>query len=176
MPTLLGRKVILRTVIKKDISIIFQWLNDPEIIHNLQIFLPLGEFDEDRWLSKVGLSENDIIFTIKAKVDSDGIKPIGVCVLHSINWKDRHATFGIFIGEKDFWRRGCGTEAARLLMGYGFQDLNLHRIESMVYSFNEISLAMHKKLGFQVEGCKRQAVFKDGKYEDEVILGLLRNG
>ncbi|MDQ1283950.1 MAG: hypothetical protein QG620_298 [Patescibacteria group bacterium] len=174
MPTLQGEKVMLRAIEKKDIQLALKWFNDPEVIQFLQVYLPITELAEEKWFERVSLSEHDIVFSIEIKAGENESKPIGNCGLHQINWKDRVSTFGIAIGEKDFWGGGYGTEAAKLLMEYAFCQLNLRRISSSVYDFNERSLAMHKKLGFEIEGRRRQAIFKNNRYADEIVLGLLK--
>jgi len=88
--------------------------------------------------------------------------------------KDRDAMFGIAIGEKDYWSKGYGTEATRLLVNYGFQQLNLHRISSGAPAYNERSLRLHRRVGFHEEGRVRQAMFKNGQYRDRVEFGILR--
>jgi len=174
MPTLHGEKVFLRAVEKKDIQSALKWFNDAEVIQYLQFYLPLTELAEEKWIERISLSEKDTVFQIEAKTSEEGSKAVGICGLHQINWKDRSATFGIAIGEKDFWNGGYGTEAAGLLIEYAFCQLNLRRTSSLVYDFNERSLGMHRKLGFEIEGRRRQAIFKNNRYADEVILGLLK--
>jgi RimJ/RimL family protein N-acetyltransferase len=78
------------------------------------------------------------------------------------------------IGEKDYWSKGIGTEAARLIIGYGFEQLNLHRVNSTVLAFNERSIRLHRKLGFREEGRQREALFKNGTFHDLVGYGILR--
>jgi len=174
MPTLKSEKVLLRVVEKRDIPLCLKWFNDTEIIQYLQFYLPLTELAEEKWLERVSLSEKDVVFVIEA-VDSEGkSKPIGTCGLHDISTKDRNATFGIAIGEKEYWNNGYGTRATRLLMRYGFEELNLHRIGSAAYSFNERSIKMQEKIGFIIEGRHREAIFKKGRYWDVINLGLLR--
>jgi len=94
--------------------------------------------------------------------------------LHNINSKDHNATVGISIGDKKFWSKGYGAEAEELIIRYGFEQLNLHRISSSAWSFNERSIRMHLKLGFKEEGWRCEVVFKNGNYNDEVVFGLLR--
>ena len=62
-----------------------------------------------------------------------------------------------------------------MIIKYGFEQLNLHRISSGAFSFNERSIKMHLKLGFKEEGRHREVVFKNGAYHDEVMFGLLRD-
>ncbi len=174
MSTLKSKNVVLRVVEKKDIPLLLLWFNDPEVIQYLQFYLPLMELQEEKWLEQKSFSENDVVFLIEAIMEDGSLKPIGTCGLHEIEWKNRKATAGIAIGEKDFWSKGYGTEAARLIIEYAFNQLNLHRLGTSVYDFNERSIGMQKKVGFQVEGRRRQAIFKNGRYVDEIVLGILR--
>jgi hypothetical protein len=73
----------------------------------------------------------------------------------NINGKDRNATFGIAKGDKGYWSKGYGTEAAGLIIVCGFWQLNLRRINSSVIACNERSAGMHRKLGF-VEGSRQR--------------------
>jgi RimJ/RimL family protein N-acetyltransferase len=118
-------------------------------------------------------AKSDVILVIEA-IEGASTRPIGNCGLHDINPKDHKAIFGIVVGEKDYWSKAYGTEAARLMINYGFQQLNLHRISSSAFGFNERSIKFHKKVGFREEGRLRQAIFKNGEYHDLVLFGILR--
>lgn len=169
-----GKKVLLRAIEKRDIETLRQWLNDPEVNRYLLVHAPLSEIVEEKWFEKTMQSNTELVMAIENYDLGRPNQLIGNCGLHGIRWKDRTATFGIFIGSQSFWGNGYGTEAASLLFRHGFEQLNLHRIDSSIIDFNVRSLKMHEKLGFQVEGCRRQNIFKNGAYHDEVILGLLR--
>lgn len=169
-----GKKVLLRTIEKRDIESFRQWLNDPEVNQFLLVHMPLTELGEEKWFEKISHSDSSVEMAIESYSLNCPRQLIGNCCLDQIKWKDRVATFGIFIGNQSFWGNGYGTEAASLLIRYGFEQLNLHRINSSVYDFNIRSLKMHQKLGFQIEGRRRQNIFKNGAYHDEIILGLLK--
>ena len=171
---LIGQKVILRPVKRSDITNFLKWFNDPEVIQYLFFYLPMTEMAEEKYVE--GLANNagtDVNFVIEA-IEQNGNKAIGSISLNGIHPKDHLATFGIAIGEKDYWNKGYGTEACRLIINYGFEQLNLHRISSTAYSFNERSIRMHLSVGFKEEGRQREAAFKNGKYCDKVVFGLLR--
>ena len=73
-------------------------------------------------------------------MNGDVNTPIGNIGLHAISPKDHNDLFGIVIGEKDYWSKGYGTEATRLVLDYGFRQLNLHRVWSAAFAFNERSI------------------------------------
>jgi RimJ/RimL family protein N-acetyltransferase len=169
-----GENVLLRPIKRSDISCFLRWFNDPEMVQYLDMYLPMTEMSEEKFIEDLGTTRarSDIIFVVEA-IEGESSKPIGNCGLHSISPKDHNATFGIIIGEKDYWGRGYGVEAARLLINYGFQQLNLHRISSTAIAYNDRSIKLHKKLGFREEGRLRQAMFKNGQYHDRVEFGIL---
>jgi RimJ/RimL family protein N-acetyltransferase len=170
-----GSRVLLRPVKRSDISHFVKWFNDPEVVQYLDMYLPMTEMAEEKYVEELGttMARSRAQFVIEVKA-STSAKPIGTCGLDGISSKDNHATFGIVIGEKDYWSKGYGVEAAGLLINYGFEQLNLHRIWSAAVAFNQRSIKLHKKLGFREEGRLRQAMFKNGQYHDRIEYGLLR--
>ena len=171
-----GKLVELRPVQRADITYFLQWFNDPEITQYLLMYLPMTEMGEQKFIEDLGTQQagTQAFFVIEA-IEGDKRQPIGSLNLHNISPKDHNATFGIAIGDKKYWSKGYGTEAASLLIRYGFEQMNLHRISSAAFSFNERSIKMHLKLGFKEEGRQREVVFKNGAYFDEVMFGLLRD-
>lgn len=172
---LTGKKVFLRPYKRSDLKYFLKWFNDPEVTQYLLMYLPMTEMAEEKYIEELAArSQTDVPFVIEA-IEGNINKPIGTIGLHGIKSKDHNAIFGIAIGEKEYWSKGYGTEAARLLIDYGFQQLNLHRISSDAFDFNERSIRLHKRVGFKEEGRRRQDVFKNGQYHDEVQFGLLRS-
>jgi RimJ/RimL family protein N-acetyltransferase len=169
-----GKKVVLRPLRKSDLWLYLKWFNDLEVIRNLVLYLPLTEGAEEKWIQDAMVNQRPI-FVIEAILPNGRRKAIGGCGLHQIREKDRVAEFGIAIGEKKFWGNGYGTEAARLILNYGFNFLNLHKIESEAVGFNERSISMHLKVGFKKEGRRKESRHRDGKYVDSVMFGLLRS-
>jgi RimJ/RimL family protein N-acetyltransferase len=170
-----GKRVLLRPVKRADISYFLKWFNDPEVIQYLTLYLPMTEMSEEKFIEELGTTraKSVVLFVIEV-VEGDSTKPIGNCSLDEVDSKDHKAGFGMVIGEKDYWSKGYGTEAARLIINYGFQQLNLHRISSGAFAFNERSIKLHKKVGFREEGRLREAFFKNGQYHDLVLFGILR--
>jgi RimJ/RimL family protein N-acetyltransferase len=171
-----GNKVILRPVRRSDLPNLLRWFNDPEVTQYLGIYLPMTEMVEEKWIESIGTTRllTDVLFIIEA-VEESGTKPIGDTGLGNINPKDHNAGFGIAIGEKDYWSKGYGTEAARLLVNYGFEQLNLHRITSGAIAFNDRSIRMHRSLGFKEEGRQRDLIYKNGRFHDHVMFGILKD-
>lgn len=99
---------------------------------------------------------------------------IGNCGFHNIDWRNRNAEMGVFIGDKSHWDQGFGTEVMRLLLRHGLKTLNLQRICLRVYENNPRAIRSYEKAGFAHEGRLRQAVFQDGEYLDLLYMSVLR--
>jgi RimJ/RimL family protein N-acetyltransferase len=167
-----GNKVILRPVKRADIPNFLIWFNDPDVTQYLRMYLPMTEMAEEKWVECLGSDLNSVIFVIES-TESEVNKPIGSTGFSNIASKDRDAEFGIAIGDKTYWGKGIGTEAAQLMIKYGFEKLNLNRISSNVYDFNLRSQKMHLKIGFKPEGRRRKAHFTNGAYRDVLEYGIL---
>ena len=79
------------------------------------------------------------------------------------------------IGSKENQGKGIGTFAVSSIVNHAFFNLNLRRLQLEVLEHNQIAQKLYKKIGFVEEGRKRMAVFKDGQYVDEILMGLLRD-
>ncbi len=170
-----GERIRLRGVEREDLPVFVEWLNDPEVIENLMMVLPLSTADENRWFEKLAdrpPEERPLVIEMKAE---QGWRMIGNSGFHNLEWKNRSAEIGIVIGDKSIWNRGYGTEAMRLLLRHGFGTLNLNRIYLRVYEPNKRAMRAYEKAGFVLEGRLRQARYKNGQYQDEFIMSVLRS-
>jgi len=168
---ILGRRIRLRALERSDIPTFVRWLNDPEVIENLLLYLPISQAQEEQWFEDYLQDTNRHIFGIETL---DG-KLIGNIALERVSWKDRCAELGIVIGEKDHWDKGYGTDAVRTLLGFAFREMNLHRVFLRVFDDNTRAIHCYEKCGFQHEGRLREAEFSSGRYRDELLMGILRS-
>jgi len=166
-----GKRVILRPLSENDVQQLTRWINDPELRQFIKNTFPITEGGERDWLEGLKKrSDTDIVLGIEVKG-----KLIGNMGLHRIDWKNRIATTGAIIGEKEYWGKGYGTDAKMTLLNYAFNDLNLRKLMSHVYAFNGRSLAYSLHCGYRVEGRLRRHRFVNGRYWDEIILGLFKS-
>jgi RimJ/RimL family protein N-acetyltransferase len=171
-PFLVGTLVYLRAVDRAEASIIVPWVNDQRVIRNLLIHRPTSLAAEEAFLESVSRSDTDVVMGICEKATD---RLVGVCGLHRIDPKNRHAMYGIFIGEADARGKGLGSEVTSLVVTYAFDTLNLNRIWLHVYRDNKGAIRAYEKAGFTVEGVLRQDNFRDGRYGDTVVMGILRS-
>ncbi|MGF7057631.1 GNAT family N-acetyltransferase [Brassicibacter mesophilus] len=170
---LVGERVKLRDLRKEDVQLAYQYMNDPEVILNLwtSIPYPMTLESEMAWFETQKERKDTYNFSIEA-LDS-GLY-IGGCGINDLDWKNSVATVGIYIGHKDYRGKGYGTEAMKLLLKFIFSQINVNKVQLNVFGFNERAIKSYKKNGFIEEGRLRQAIFRNGKYHDEIIMGILR--
>lgn len=114
--------------------------------------------------------DKDVAFAI---VENNTNKLIGSIGLHKLDYINRTATLGIFIGDKDYRSKGYGAEAIRLISDFGFNYLNLNNIKLDLMEFNERALKCYKKCGFKEYGRRRKCKFINGKYYDSISMDIL---
>ena len=73
------------------------------------------------------------------------------------------------------WDQGLGREALEMLLHYGFEELNLHRIYLRVFASNERAVHLYEKMGFRHEGRWRDGEFRHGRYHDLLWMSMLRD-
>jgi RimJ/RimL family protein N-acetyltransferase len=166
-----GQLVRLRAAEPEDAPAMHRWMNDPEVIDNLGARYPTSVAVHLERTRHVELAFGAAPFVIEAMAEA---RPIGWVALRRAAPEDRCAVLGIAIGEKDFWDGGYGTDAMRTVCRFGFDMMNLHRIELDVYPANSRAIRVYEKVGFRTEGHLRQAIFKSGEYRDLILMGLLK--
>ncbi|MBU1050397.1 GNAT family N-acetyltransferase [Candidatus Bipolaricaulota bacterium] len=167
-----GKRLYLRPLETTDIDRCMAWINDEEILQFLGRRHPMGLVQETEWLANQYKDEDQLNLAIVLK---DGDRHIGNGGFNSIDHVNRSAVFGILIGEHDAWNQGYGSEAATLIVQYGFQELNLHRIELDVFSLNPRARRAYEKVGFKLEGTKRDSYFRHGAFHDTYVMSVLQS-
>jgi len=115
---------------------------------------------------------NEFRFAIRTQADD---RLIGLLRFIRIDWSNSGARFLLGIVDENDRGKGYGTEAMQLALNYAFREMNLYRLSANVLESNSRALAFLRKHGFVDEVRRRQAVYRDGKYWDWVMLGLLRD-
>lgn len=165
-----GRKTTLRPMTVDDAPTLQRWVNDPEIRTFIERTLPISIMEEVEWINGGSKSSKAGIHLV---IEVKGV-PIGVMGIDKIDWVSRIGTTGAIIGEKRYWNKGYGTDAKMALLKYAFDTLGLRKMMSAVKAFNVRSLKYSLHCGYKIEGRLRNQFFVDGKYHDEIILGLFR--
>lgn len=108
-----------------------------------------------------------------AIVDKRG-RVLGSVRLWRVSDRNRSAMLTIFIGGPENWGLGYGTDAMRLALRQAFGSMDLVRVELHVFDFNERAIRSYEKVGFAWEGARRQALYRQGRYHDIIVMGILK--
>jgi RimJ/RimL family protein N-acetyltransferase len=166
-----GDKIALGPIRRDLVPLYQRWINDFEVTRTLGIGTgPMTLEAEQAWYDGASRRGHDALFTIYERVT---LRPIGNTGLHDVDLSHGTAEFGIVIGDKECWGRGCGTEAATLMLDYGFHALGLHNIWLRVYDFNERGIRAYTRAGFREIGRRREAVRRGQRYYDLVLMDCL---
>jgi len=167
-----GKKTRLRALEKSDLPTVWRWVNDEEVMWfwgepcNIQ---SLAEVEQ--WFARLqeaaGASSKQFI------IEMEGGTPIGRIFYEHLDTKHRKTEVGIQLGEKEYWGRGYGTDAMITFLDYLFNELRLHRVYLRVQSYNTRALKSYEKCGFVQEGILRDNTFTQGKYYDDLMMGIL---
>ncbi len=169
-----GLNLIIKGLERKDLHDRHQWLNDPEITKyftNLAS-IPLSETDLFNWYESISNKKSQ---ELHFSIFTGDLKHIGGAQLKAIDWKNRNAELGLFIGDKSEWGKGYGTEITGILIHYGFHELNLHRLWLRVDAENLAAVKCYQKSGMTREGIFRDEVFRENAYHHSIIMSILRD-
>ena len=169
-----GEKVVLRALKREDVQRQWAFNNDvefellgggdpwePQSLERLE-----AEFEQEA--QKGG--RNGASFAIEANG-----KYIGGCGLFHFDQMAQTCELGIGIGDREYWGKGYGRDAVRVLVDYAFRLRNMHKVWLTVNGNNERAIHSYRAAGFTEEGRLRRHVWSDGQYIDLVYMGVLRD-
>jgi len=155
--------VILRALEPEDLPQLRDWRNDEELRPTFREHRLLNMINQHDWLEHVSRSYKVEMFGIEV----EGL--VGVCGLCNINWVNRTAEISIYV----VGFPGIAAQALDLLIDKAFKEFNLHRLWAEVYEFNTANIELFEGSGFQLEGMLHEHVFKQGKYHNCLMYGLV---
>lgn len=177
---LVGQRVRLREFRRADIPHIQAWVNDPEVNRFLgfwsrpQTVEETEKWVEARLLPGAAGGEREVVFAICLKDDPEE-NYIGSVGLHDVDARNRFAKLGIVIGRRDLHGQGLGRDVIRTALDYGFNFLNLNKVNLVHAAFNDRGHRCYLSCGFREEGRIRQRIFLDGRYWDDIHMGITRD-
>ncbi len=168
---LTGEKVKIRNLTRADIPMLVKWKNDPEIADLVRGGPINTTFEAENRRYNRGLDEHS---TIRLIIETLWGKPIGFISVSDIDKDNHKAQIGMLIGEKDFWDRGYGSDSLVTLLDHLFGQQGFNRIGLEVFEYNLRAKKVYEKIGFEVEGVQRQGLYRNGRYYDIFLMGILR--
>ena len=163
-------KVTIRKFKRDDIPKKVEWINNPKNNRFLHYNIPIEISKTQKWF------DNNIgrIDRYDAIIEADGV-PCGTIGLLSIDKINSKAEYYIAMGETDLKGKGVSTQASKLILDYGFKELDLNKIYLFTETENIIAQKLFEKIGFVKEGCIRLDILSHGKFVDRYLYGIIRS-
>ncbi|AVR00352.1 hypothetical protein OBCHQ24_15525 [Oceanobacillus iheyensis] len=168
---IIGELVNIRALDRTDSKTILDWVNNPELKYLTGTVYPISEIEHEKWFENKLMEKVNKAFGIEDKNTRDLIGVIGFTNTDLIN---RSTELYVYIGDNNYWGKGLGTDAVKSIVKFTFDELNLHRISLVVFSYNTRAIKAYEKVGFIKEGIMRDGVYKAGKYHDKVIMAIIK--
>jgi RimJ/RimL family protein N-acetyltransferase len=178
-PTLTGERVILRPYEEADLAGLQAAMADLDVLRltgsihaEAEAFAPLTPEEQQArldWFNSRNQTDGRLDLAVVDQATGDCV---GEAVLNEWDPGNQSVNFRILIGPAG-QNRGLGTEATRLIVGYGFEQLGLHRISLEVYAFNPRARRAYEKAGFRVEGVLRESHRYEDQWIDAIVMSIL---
>jgi RimJ/RimL family protein N-acetyltransferase len=168
-----GKTIALAPLNQEHVEIYTRWINSEKVRMYSRNEVPRSVDEIKKWFEPKGDGpKEDIGFEIWHKEDQ---KLIGFCGLNNINYFHSFANLYMEIGEVEYWNQGIATEATKLIIEYGFLELNMNKIYVEIFSPNIGSIKAAKKAGFIHEATLKQQIYVEGDYVDVERFCLLKD-
>jgi RimJ/RimL family protein N-acetyltransferase len=161
-------QILLRAVERADLAFTRSCRNDPAInALTLGRRFPITEVGEQRWFEGLGTGSfpTEATFTITDATN----EPLGLVSLSDIDWLNRTAWFGIWLGPQQ-QGRGVGLQATRLLVAYAADRLSLRRLKLHVLADHAAAIRIYEQAGFREEGRLVGEVLDGGVARDVSLM------
>lgn len=167
-----GSLVSLGPLRREWLPIYQYWLNDFDMLKQIdRRFRPHSEEWITQWYERhAGAAQDSLVFTIISRTD---IRPVGNIALQDIDYRNRTAEMGIYIGDAECRGKGYGSEATKMILSFAFRVLGLHNVMLRVYEYNEPAIRVYTKAGFREIGRRSQSQFMDGRFWDVILMECL---
>jgi RimJ/RimL family protein N-acetyltransferase len=164
---------VLRRHRPENLDAVARWYRDPELARLTRYQTrPMSQDEIEHFFRARLLAADALAYAIHVRRTG---KLVGLTTFSALDPDNGSALYHITIGERGAWGQGYGTEASELMLEHAFVNLGLHRIGLSVFAFNERAIRSYEKAGFRVEGRLREAIVRDGRFWDEVQMGVLRD-
>ena len=166
-------RLILRGHRPRDLRRLHSWQNDVALLALNASTIQTQSLRRTatqlrRWME----SQDDAFVRMAVELKATGAL-IGFAQLAFVDRINRNCKVGLTIGERDCWNLGLGTELISGLAQFAFSQLGLHRMVAEVYETNGRAVRAFEKVGFLKEGIMRDNLYREGRWVNEFVFGLL---
>jgi len=173
LPTLYTKRLVLRKLTLDDAKDLFEFASDPEVAKYVP-WEPYKSIDDAVNFLKFTLEQYEKKQPARwGIVYKENNKLIGSCGF--VDWNPSHFRAEIaYALSRDYWGKGLMTEAVKEVIRFGFEKMNLNRIQAMCIPENIGSYRVMEKVGMKYEGLIREYVYIKGKFQDLKLYSILK--
>ena len=173
IPTLETERLILRKILVSDAEDMFEYSKDQTITKYLTWSPHPDKYYTVDYIKFITRKYKTGDFRDWAVIDKSTGKMIGTCGFTSVDLQNKKAEIG-YVYNSAFWGRGIAPEALLAVIDFGFEKLDLNRIEGRFMVENTASRRVMEKCGMTFEGVYRQLLLVKEKYRDVGVCAILR--
>lgn len=168
-PLLANNQVKLCTPVESDLPVVAAWHQDELFLRMTTdgAAVPHTEDAIRQWY----LTDDPLSMVFGVRL-AEQDRLVGFLALTVISWPHRNAQIKLGVGPS-YWKQNFGSDALQLATAFSFRELNLHRLQATLFSYNERAIHTYQQQGFVQEGICREYLRRDGKWHDLLMLGLL---
>jgi RimJ/RimL family protein N-acetyltransferase len=158
-----------------DLPVVLSWREDPSLYGAYRELDPIAPPQQAAWYQRMLARDDERNFVIVRWRQPE--VSLGTISLLAYHPRNRRAELGRFVlGAPSHRGWGMGVEAQLLMMRYAFAHMNLYKLSLLVLATNRDAVCpMHAALGFRHDGAYHQHVYKQGRYEDVLVMSMLRH-
>jgi RimJ/RimL family protein N-acetyltransferase len=167
-----GKLVNLRALEEEDLELLKKWRNLDFVRKTTREYRLLDTINQKKWFETIHHNSppREIMFGITNKNN----KLIGVTGLTYIDWKNKNSEISIYIAKKNWQKTVEAKNTIHLILQYGFNELNIHRLWVEIYEIAKENIELFSKMKFKKEGVLRDKVWRDGKWWNSQIYSILK--
>jgi len=168
-----GERIRLTALRPEDAPLMVRWYEDGEFsrLWDSSVSRPKTEASIRKWFEDTDSAKDEYAFAIRLMYSDE---MIGYIDVSGIQWNHGTGWIAIAIGDPVNRGKGFGYEAIMLALQFAFHEINLHRVQLTVFSYNERAIKLYERIGFTREGVYREFLSRDGRRYDMMLYGLLK--
>lgn len=174
MITLKGQKIFLRALEPEDLAFVYALENDEQIWEVSNTQTPYSRFLIRQYLENAHQDIYEAKQLRLAICRNDTAVAIGLIGLFDFDPKNKRAGVGIIIQDERNRHSGYGKEALGLVIGFAFEQLQLHQLYANISTENTASLSLFATFGFEKIGVKKDWNFTGNRFHDEALFQLIK--
>jgi len=162
-------RLLIRLLERRDLEEARRLHNDDNTLLNLTDVSHVSEPQQEAWFQALSTSRTSCRYVARLRSDDTFV---GIFRIDRFDRTNRNAYVGADVVTA-LRKQGFANEMFRYVLAYLFDQCGLHRVALATMETNSDALKLYRRLGFTEEGRERQAIFRNGRFQDLIIMGLL---